>query len=61
MITIATTRKVTSERNLCDHIWVEEIFLTKLGAKIKSLFVLLDGERYSFNGIPDNIVREHRS
>lgn len=51
MYTITITKEVTSDRNLCDHIWVEEVFLTKVGVFFKALFTRLDNEKYGFKWI----------
>ena len=58
MYTITITKEVTSERNLCDHIWVEEVFLTKVGVFLKALFTRLDGERYGLKKDRHDVVRE---
>lgn len=61
MYTIKITKKVIIDRNLCDHIWVEEVFLTKLEVVLKALFTRMDGEIYRFADLPDEVVREYRT
>lgn len=61
MYTIKLTKKVKADRNLCDHIWVEEVFLTKLGTILKAMFVRKDGEQFRIGGLSEDVVREYLS
>lgn len=60
MYTLKVTKRVKGDRNLCDHIWVEEVFLTKIEVALKMFFTHLDKEQCILDGTTDGVVREYR-
>lgn len=57
MYTLNITKKVKIDRNRCDHIWVEEVFITKLFAVLKILATIHDGEQWKLCAGSNNVVR----